>query len=192
MDYEVGLISRVVTGPVLEPVSLDEAKLQLRVDIDTDDALISRIIQGARETLEERLGMALITQTRDLYGLTFPAETVLTLPYGPVQSVTGVYYTETDSSSELTFAAASYLSQTWRNAIVLKSGYAWPTDATMRVRYVCGYTSAGLIPQRLRQALLLLVGHWYENREGTQTGALKEIPLAVEALINLERVHWGL
>lgn len=186
------LTTSVITAPVLEPVTLSEAKLHLRVDTTTDDTLITALIAAARETIEERVGMALLTQTRDAYAPAFPAETVLTLPYGPLQSVTGVYYTETDSSSELTFAAASYLSQTWRNAIVLKSGYAWPTDATMRVRYVCGYTSAGLIPQRLRQALLLLVGHWYENREATQTGALKEIPWAVEALINLERVHWGL
>lgn len=192
MDYELSLITSVYAAPTTEPVSSVEAKLHLRVDISTDDTLIAALIVAARQMVEERLGLSLMTQTRDVYGITFPTGDVLTLPYGPVQSVTGVYYTETDSSSESTFSADSYLTQTWRNAIVLKSGYSWPDDATMRVRYVSGYTSAAAVPQRIKQAMLLLIGHWYENREATQSGALKEIPLAVESLINLERVAWGL
>lgn len=191
MDYDLGLISQVITAPTTEPVSLADAKLHLRVDIADDDMLIARMISGAREMLEERLGLALMTQTRDVYALTFPTGTVLTLPYGPLQSVTGVYYTETDSSSELTFDAASYLTQTWRNAIVLKSGYSWPSDASMRVRYVTGYTSASAVPETINQALLLLVGHWYENREALGSN-LHELPLAVEALIALNRTQWGL
>jgi len=186
------LKSVVITAPVLEPVSLAEVKLHLRVDISTDDTLITALIAAARQMVEERIGISLLTQTRDVYGLTFPTGTVLTLPYGPVQSVTGVYYTETDSANESTFDATSYLTQVWRDAVVLKSGYTWPNNATMRVRYVAGYTAAASVPQRIKQAILLIIGHWYENREATQGTTVRELPLAVESLLNLERVHWGL
>ncbi len=185
------LITRVITGPVIEPVTLSEAKLHLRVDTSADDALITALIAAAREMIEERTGLALLTQTRDALALAFPAERYIELLYPPVQSVTGVYYTETDGSSEQTLSAAAYTLSVWNARITLKSGYAWPSGE-MRVRYVCGYTAAASVPQRLRQAVLLLIGHWYENREATQNGTvLREIPLAVEALINLERRTWG-
>lgn len=187
------LITRVITGPVIEPVTLSEAKLHLRVDTSADDALITALIAAAREMIEERTGLALLTQTRDALALAFPAERYIELLYPPVQSVTGVYYTETDGSSEQTLSAAAYTLSVWNARITLKSGYAWPSgEMRVRVRYVCGYTAAASVPQRLRQAVLLLIGHWYENREATQNGTvLREIPLAVEALINLERRTWG-
>ncbi|NIP96559.1 MAG: phage gp6-like head-tail connector protein, partial [Akkermansiaceae bacterium] len=47
------------------------------------------------------------------------------------------------------------------------------------------------VPETTRQAIRLLVGHWYENREAISTsGAVpKEVPLGVQALLWLERVN---
>ncbi len=33
------------------------------------------------------------------------------------------------------------------------------------VEYAAGYTTGNACPQSIRQAMLLLIGHWYQNRE---------------------------
>ena len=43
------------------------------------------------------------------------------------------------------------------------------------------------IKQIWKQAILLLVGHWYMNRESATTSNLKEIPLGVKDLLWLDR-----
>lgn len=45
------------------------------------------------------------------------------------------------------------------------------------------------IPAETRQAVLLLVGHWYEHREAVSEGRLVEPPYAVRALLEMGRVY---
>jgi hypothetical protein len=43
----------------------------------------------------------------------------------------------------------------------------------------------------MRQAMLLLIGHWYNNRESVQIGAAPaEVPMAVDMLLSPHKV-WG-
>jgi uncharacterized phiE125 gp8 family phage protein len=53
------------------------------------------------------------------------------------------------------------------------------------VRFTAGYgDTASDVPQTIRQAILLAVGHWYENREATvAVGNVRELPLGIEALL---------
>lgn len=41
----------------------------------------------------------------------------------------------------------------------------------------------GQIPQLIKQAILLIVGHWFENREAAGPLTIKTIPLAVESIV---------
>lgn len=61
-----------VTPPAIEPITLGEAKLHLRVDFDTDDALIQTFISAAREVAESYVKQAFITQTWKLLLDFFP------------------------------------------------------------------------------------------------------------------------
>lgn len=46
----------------------------------------------------------------------------------------------------------------------------------------------GVVPAKVRQAMKLLIGHWYEHREGVLTGTIsKQIELSVHALLWLDR-----
>jgi uncharacterized phiE125 gp8 family phage protein len=65
--------SVLVTGPSVEPVSLAEAKLHLRVDITDDDTLITGLIISARQRAEVITRRALCTQTWKLVLDQFPA-----------------------------------------------------------------------------------------------------------------------
>ena len=47
----------------------------------------------------------------------------------------------------------------------------------------------GVVPEPLRLAIQMLVGHWYEHREAYSDGfALKEVPMAVNALLGPYRM----
>ena len=75
---------QLVTPPTGEPVSLAEAKLHLRVDVDDDDALIGSIISAARQAAETLTGRQLITSRWKLVLDAFPCQTIL-LAKCPVQ-----------------------------------------------------------------------------------------------------------
>jgi uncharacterized phage protein (predicted DNA packaging) len=43
------------------------------------------------------------------------------------------------------------------------------------------------VKQKWKQAMLLLIGHWYEHRESVTAGSLVEIPMGVEMLLWQDR-----
>ena len=69
-------------------------------------------------------------------------------------------------------------------------GMSWPVftpfpAAPIRIQFVAGYA---VLPEPIRQAMLLLVGHWYENREATGT-AKDQTAFSVHALLSPYRVE---
>jgi uncharacterized phiE125 gp8 family phage protein len=77
---------------------------------------------------------------------------------------------------------------------VLAYGKTWPTT-TLRpangivIEFDAGYGDlASDVPKRVKQAMLLIIGHLYERREQSTEKALSEIPFGVKALLGLDRV----
>ena len=181
---------KMAVEPAVEPVSLAEAKLQCRVDVSTDDSLIQALITAARRQAELILGRALCSQTWDLYLDAVPGSDELELPWPPLQSVTYVKYTPLSTGAAATVSSASYTvdAVSVPGRLVLNSGYAWPSDTLVvvngfNVRFVAGYGAAAAVPQEIRQAVLLLVGYWYDNRD-----AIGEVPAGIERLLWLNRL----
>lgn len=188
MTYELSL----VTPPAIECVSLDEAKLHCRIDGTDEDALIHGLIRTARTLVEQHSLHALITQTWDLKLHAFPACDHIEIPLPPLQSVTSVKY-KNSAGSETTWGTSNYIVDTGSRPgrVVLAYGITWPTftaypSLPVTVRFVAGYGSgAGDTPEEARQAMLLLIAHWYDRREATAGGSNlpKTIPFAVDALL---------
>lgn len=188
----------VVTGPATEPVSVTEAKLHLRVDHDEDVALIAGLVAAAREQVEAMSRRALVTQTLELRLAGWPGGECILLPRPPLASVVSVKYTDT-AGVEQTFAATNYTAHTAPEpgGVWLKYNCSWPSadlapGPSIAVRYTAGYGTAAAVPQRYKQAILLLVGHWYEQREAVITTGQQPVtvPMAVEMLCAAERVSW--
>lgn len=188
----------VITGPAVEPVTLTEAKLHLRVDHSTDDTLITSLIVAARQYVEDVTWRALVTQTLEVTLDDWPDGEMLVLPRPPLASVTSVKYVDSDGT-ETTWAAGNYqvVTQGTPGRLVLAYGVSWPS-VTLRaangitVRYVAGYGLAAAVPDLLKTAIKLMVGHWYENREATVVAAgtvATELPLAVQSILNLYKVR---
>lgn len=182
----------LITPPAAEPVTLDEAKAQCRVDTTDEDITLTGLLRAARDKVESLTGFALLTQTWELVLDAWPRGIEITLPLPPLQSVTSITYRDS-AGVDHTFAPTSYAVATASipGRVVLIKGQSWPTTElypveAIRVRFVAGWAAAANVPEVLKLAIKLLVGHWFENREEVTVGAgvaMAEIPFGVENLV---------
>ena len=140
------MICKRVSGPSRPPVTLAEAKAHLNIGHDNDDTLIHALLLSAITAAEQETGRRLVTQTWDYYPGGFPGEDRLYLPWGSLQSVGGVYYTDT-TEAETEWDAANYRTVSDTDDagfIALPEGGEWP-DADpwpvnpVRIRFTCGW-----------------------------------------------------
>lgn len=187
---------KLVTPPTIEPVTLDEAKLHLKVDGADDDNSILGLITAAREYCEGFQNRAYITQTWQLWLDSWPNGSVIPIPRPPLQSVASVLYYGADGA-EYTMAAAEYFvdDKSEPGRLALNYYKTWPAVTLWPANGVCVEFTAGYgdgaeaVPQKVKQAMLLLIGQWYENREAAIAGIVSgEIEFAVRSLLWLDRV----
>ena len=184
------------TAPSVEPVTTAEAKEHLRVYTDDDDTYIDGLILAARNWAEDDTGRALITQTWTRYLNDWPGGNCIDLPFGSLQSVASVKYQDADDAQQ-TLSSDDYIVSTSETIgkIVLKSDEDWPTlrddlvDA-VQIEFTAGYGDAATdVPQIIRNAMLLMIGHWYENRESTIAGmSINEVPMSTNAMLSKYRL----
>ena len=189
----------LVTAPALEPVSLPDAISHLRVTGLDESGLIEALITAARLSIEGRYGglqRALITQTWDWFFDCFPVSSArpLEVPMPPLQSVTSITYTDTEGAAQ-TWSAAKYTvdarSLIGRIMPAYNETYPETRDVmnAVTVRFVAGFgATAQDVPQPIRQAMLLLIGHMYENRETHIIGASISALPTIDALLAPYRI----
>lgn len=173
------------------PVSLQDAKLHMRVLIDTDDFLITALISAATGMAEDFTHRKLITQTIIEYFRGWPPST-FELKFGNLQSVTTLKYTDFEESQS-TFDASKYLVDTTRSDLVgrvlLGFNETWPSDtlsakSPIEITYVCGYGATGAhVPARIRHAIMIMVADMYENRESIVIGTITSQRDSVQSLL---------
>ncbi len=187
----------VTTAPASEPVSLAEARAHLRLTGDDDEQSVTNYLMAARQFVENYIGRALINRTYDFkldWG--WPCRDLIkriVLPMPPLVSVTSINYIDTTGTSQL--LASNQYQVTLGNvygSIVEAYAVTWPSvrnqvDA-ITVRFVAGYGTTA--PDAVRQAILLMTGHMYENREAAAIrGAnVSELPFGIGALLSNYRV----
>lgn len=176
-----------------EPVSVDEAREHCRIDYDDEDALLAAYITAAREYAETVTRRTLISSTWDHTLDRFPAGAIQ-LPRPPLVEVEGVYYIDPDGETQTLDPGAYRWDARQEPGLVMPApGYSWPATRRMPgavwIRYRAGYPN-GVIPGGVRVAILLMVAHWFANREAVTIGsAPHEVPLAVDRLLWAHRLY---
>jgi len=176
----------VVTPPVQEPLVLSEVKTFLRVDHDFEDGYIAALIAAAREYCEAYQRRAFIN--RELLVRIEKPQGVIKLPYPPLQTVQSIKYWdkyETVHQLENSDYTLDTVSVPGR---IIPAGIWLCSARAMEVRYVAGYgEEPSFIPNSVKVAMLLLIGHWFENREAV-SNVQGTTEFAVKALLDVERV----
>jgi uncharacterized phiE125 gp8 family phage protein len=164
---------KLITAPVLEPVSIEEVRLFLRIDSEPgeEDGLIGSLISAARAEAENRTSRQFITATWELYLDCF-GEEILQIPLPPLQS-TGmtINYLDSAGASKL-LLASDYRIDTISvpGRVTPAYGILWPdtypVTGAVVIRFVAGYgATAETVPIKIRQWIKVMVGSLWENRE---------------------------
>lgn len=178
------------SAPAVTPVSLADAKAHLRVDGSDEDALIASLIETATAHIEREYGLALITQGLTVIRDDWPETWLVELPVSPIQSIDSVTTYEADGGGFAFDSGhwfADLASQPPR--IVLHGTAPWPRPGRrangIEIAVTAGYGDApDDVPTPIRQAVLLLVAHWFEQREPVAIGfGAQDIPATVAGLL---------
>ncbi len=187
------------TPPAVEPVTLTEAKIHLRVDTDTDDAYISTLITAAREWCEQYVDRTLVQTQWTMRLDSFPYEIELPRPpiaaSGTATAVTLTYTLGDDSTATLSTTAYRVDRNSTPGVVRQLRAGTWPANLddynAVSVTWWAGYGSDGSsVPAAIRHAMLMLIGHWYESRSSVLVGSIsKEVEFGVKSLLDSQR--WG-
>ena len=180
---------------------LDVVKQHLVVEHDLDDTLISLYRDAAIEHVENVTRRTLPLSQFDMSVPQF--EPVISLRSPPVRAVSNITY---DNGTErVSIPSTDYTVNTDYEWVWIKPKTVWPTGCDLQMHVIAGYGTiataltgyaytfpfvfGGLedafpIPSPLKLACLLLIAHWYANREETMTGAsIGKIPAGVDAIL---------
>jgi uncharacterized phiE125 gp8 family phage protein len=170
------------------PVTLAQAQAHLRVDSSDDATLISGLILAATEYCETVQGRAYLTRT---YEFTTPWTLGVDLPMPPFVEMTSVI-ARAEDGTETELAESDYIVDDDRTVARLSILSGQGDGEKLVITYTAGYGDAADVPAVIKQAILLLVGQWYEHREAAEGASeVKEVPFAVTHLLNLNRVNWN-
>jgi uncharacterized phiE125 gp8 family phage protein len=184
----------LLTPPALEPVSLADAKLFLRVEHDDDDDVVAALIAAARVNVEAQTRRALITQTWRLVRDVWPAGGRLPILPVPLIAVTAIRVFDADGVPHLLDVDDFAVDTVSAPAVLMFDRGALRAPgkraAGIEIDISVGYGDAAEdVPEPLRQAIRMLVAHWYENRGViAASGEVASIPASVSSLIAPFRV----
>jgi uncharacterized phiE125 gp8 family phage protein len=185
--------SILLSGPAAEPVTLAQAKSFIRVQHDDDDDIVTALIAGSRIHIEAQTRRALITQTWRLTRDAWPLNGQLALLPVPLIDLVAVRIHKANGTTQALDLAGFVLDTAAAPAMLaFTRGAPMAPERSVggiELDVTCGYGDAGDVPEPLRQAIRLLVAHWYENRGLVTLGReVAVLPQTVAALIAPYRV----
>lgn len=170
----------VVTGPDIEPITLQELQAQSRIDTTTDeqDELVTRIfIPAARDYIEWRTGRTFYEKTLEWVLDCFPDCGEIVLPCAtPLIAIESIVY-KNQSGTPTTWDPANYVIDTKSKVgrIVPAYGQWWPSFAPYPINAVSIIGQAGIqvadgapiqeVSASVKYAMNLLVAKMWEYRE---------------------------
>ena len=207
------LAYKEVSQPAAEPVTLQQAKQHLRVDDSSDDDLILGYIFAARAMVEKLMNRSVFNRKMKMTLDFFPWPGWETVTGSSHDAYLGWYFRSLSirlpKPATFSVEAISYLGDDLQPIVIAPSnyvvdliseparifpapGYTWPyqnqyVPGQVIIDFTSGTYGDGVdvntCPQTIVMAILLIVGHFYRNREASSAEALKTIPLGVAELL---------
>ncbi|MSR60297.1 MAG: hypothetical protein EXS05_22095 [Planctomycetaceae bacterium] len=184
----------LVTASTLVPcVDPSDLVMQCRIDAPDEMQLMQEYITAAGQMVEIDAEIALLTSTWAVYLDRFPAWEI-ELRKVPVASITSIVYLDQNGTSQTLIANTDYVSDLKHSPSRVMPAYGkyWPItywqENSVTVTFVAGLAAQNLVNPIAKQAIRLLVAHWFYNRGAVGTVG-QEIEFAYTALVS--RLKWA-
>lgn len=185
-------------------VSIDDVKRQVVIDTDDDDALLEGYIRAATRFAEDRTGRILLPTELEWRAADWREP--IQVPAFPIREIAEIAYLDEAYAEQSIEAGEWYKVDTPEGAdIRFTDAFGSPSlsdrlNLPVRVRFVAGYDEPGVSGSGDDPALaqdptdrlivMILVAHWYQNREAVRIGeTIAEVPFSVDALIAMRRIY---
>ena len=187
--------SLVVTTAAVNPLfTTAQAKAHLKVDVSDDDTIIDNLVLAATQSCEIFTNQYFIDTVVTQYSDTW--SDIYQLYKSPVDSITHIKYYDSDDSLQ-TLSSSNYIldgaSKPARIGIAVDGELPNLSDRinAVEVKYTVGYgTASSDVPEGIRQAVLLTIGNFYQNRESVITGrTATELPLSSQYLLEQYKIQ---
>ena len=200
---------QLVTGPINHAVSEREAKVHLRIPEGetADDEYIERLILVAAGEIEHMTGRAILDKTYDYWLDGWPDGDFIELPYPPLiwtvaDSHIQYIHTPVETAGVVTYTTTTMSVNDYSvdrdsepGRIALEYSKTWPSETLRKynpinIRFDCGYDEPADVPEKLKQAMLLMIADMFIFRQ-TKIAAVKvETMDTVWQLIDDYCVDW--
>jgi len=185
---------KVVTPATSNPLTLTETKTHLKVDTTADDTFITNLIRSATSSAQEYTNRFFIATTIQQFGDKW--EDISNLFKSPVASVTVIKYVDPSGSLQTLSTDVYFVDDVNKPArIGLKPNQSFPEIIdrlnAIYVEYVVGIAAGpDEVDEGIRQALLLTIGNWYQNRQAVVTGTIAtELPMNAKFLLDQYKIQ---
>jgi uncharacterized phiE125 gp8 family phage protein len=186
MTIETVNLRYVYSAPTTEVLTVEDVKNHLRIvteDTDYDD-LIPLWIKAARERAELYLRMLLIAREVVIYADMFDIEFELNIY--PINSITHIKYYDGDNTLQ-TLAASNYITDLISEIPRIEFEnipQVYDRYNAVQVTVNAGYSTVAAVPQQIKQAMLILIAHFDQNREILSEKQLYEVPKTSQWLMD--------
>ncbi len=205
ISEEVGLVIPIETlRSQCEIVPIDQDSDNIDSDnpngTHPDDDLLRGYLAAAVDYAEGFTGLSIKLRTYELALDCFPwNQGAIQIPIAPMNEIISFLGLGAGSDGEMD-EGDNYIIDDYRNPPQLLPVGPWPSvirsTNAIKVRFTAGYSeedsTATEMPPSVKQALLLLVAHFYENRSDTVEKALSTIPNGVNSLLGFKRIRLGM
>jgi uncharacterized phiE125 gp8 family phage protein len=144
--------SAVPIAPIVEPVTVAEAKSYCRVTTDAENDLFAILIKSAREAVEVATGLSLIPKDITTYFNNISGN--FDIPFGPIDISTFELFDMEQNALEITGTDLQLIGDEFPKLV-------YPRWGNLKATYEAGYVT---IPTDLKLAILDQVSYDYENR----------------------------
>jgi len=174
------------TFPSILPVELSDMKSRLKVDGSVEDFIISAWVKSATSFIEQYTNRVLLQSTFIAY---FDDYQDIEIVKFPITAITAVKYYNSGGTLTTMTSGTDYVvdikDSPTRIKFLLTPSIQTNIYNGLEVHFTAGYSDINDIDAGIIQALNVIVGSFYENRQNETTFAVNELPINFRVLLDL-------